>query len=71
MTNAELHAEADRMVRQLGISHSEALSRLGRAGNRAKRRQWGVLHPLRVDRAAFANVEPPANAWWTRDFRED
>ena len=67
MTNSELHRTAQRIAGEESISYADALSRLGRAGNRAKRRVYGVLHPMRADRAAFANVEPPANAWWRRE----
>jgi len=70
MNSSQIHQRADQIARAEGITHAEALARMGRKGNLSARRRakiYGVLHPMRADRNAFANVELPANAWWRRD----
>ncbi len=68
MTHSDLHSRAERLSRELGCTHSDALAILGTRGAEAKKRRrlYGVLHPTRADRAAFDAVEPPRYAWQNR-----
>jgi len=43
------------------LTHSEVMAELAR--RRRRKPVFGVLHPMQVDRAAFANVESP-RYWW-------
>ena len=64
MNAHQLHERAEKLARQLSITHEAALSLLARRPR--ARRNYGVLHPMRADRSAYAAIEPPANAWWRR-----
>jgi hypothetical protein len=65
MTSDELHRRADKLSRERQIPHSAALSILGRAGARARRRHYGSTV---VERGAFAAVEPPNRPQWWQDW---
>jgi hypothetical protein len=62
MNSYQVHAEADRLARELGISHSEALSRIARRPRR--RRSYGATQITVGDRAGFAAIEQPAKPFW-------
>lgn len=66
MNYHELHERAERLARERGITHEEALSILGKHGAAKRRHVYGVLHPMRADREAFANVEQPHYPWQDR-----
>ena len=66
MTTTELHARAERLARELGCTHSDALSVLGTRGAEARkrRRHYGVTQIMNSDRRAFDAVESPRHYDW-------
>ncbi len=68
MNSDELHRQAEKLARERQIPHSAALSILGRAGARARRRNYGATHVTVGDRSDFAAIEQPARPyWWQRE----
>lgn len=61
-----IHDDARKLAAQRQIPLSEAYAELSlrAAAKRRTRPPLGVLHPMRADRSAFSNVEPPARMWW-------
>ena len=69
MNSSQIHQRADQIARAEGITHSEALARMGRRGNLSARRRAKIHNILHPRPSSFGNVEPPANGWWLREDR--